>query len=193
MFVSRGPLQKTLHTIPIYRSSEQQQWCPRSLTLGPFFSAPLHPDHARHGSLIKGRFPALETCWSRESGLCDCFVIVYFTSETGLDETYMKPLVDNCSAAFSDRSRLKRSVTARFAETFSIRIFCNDVKSGGGGREHLLAFNTRNLLSAAFIVCSLDVSEKRPESSEDNTFDGDVSAPPCDGTRALMMSSGPHY
>lgn len=125
MFISQGPLHKTLHTIPIYRSSEQQQWRPRSLTLSPFLSArhrsvPLHSDRARYGCPIKGRFPALETCWSREPGLRDyCVsltppprcVIVYFTSEAGLDETRIKPLVDNCSAAFSNRSWLKSSVT----------------------------------------------------------------------------------
>lgn len=54
-----GPLHKTLHTISIYRSSEQQQWCPRWLTLS---SVPSSPPRAILTTLgtnvqLKGAFP----------------------------------------------------------------------------------------------------------------------------------------
>lgn len=101
MFISRGPLPKTLCTIPIYRSSEQQQWRLRWLHTVPsslHLSVPTHlaPVSRSCACPIKRCLLAPVTCWSRERGLCDSCVsltppppkgvLVCLTSETGLDE-----------------------------------------------------------------------------------------------------------
>lgn len=78
-------------------------------------------------------------------------------------------------------SSLLRSI---LTEMFSKNIFCHDV---------LLVFNTWNMLCDGCSVCCLDISEKWPESCEDDTFDSDVSAPPHDETASQIISSGLHF
>lgn len=115
MFISQGPLpHKTLYTIPIYRSSEQQQCRSHSLcqclSLSPFYCTSLSPSRSLVilGYLIIRQFLSLATYCSRVLGLpdyrvslespkvcmrvCVCDSVFDFKKGTGL---YSKSLGDN--------------------------------------------------------------------------------------------------
>lgn len=103
MFISQGPdPQKTLYTIPIYRSSEQQQCCSHRLALPSLVY------------LIIRQFLSLAAYCSRVLGLpdeipkvCVCVCVwLYLTSKGGAG-LYSKSLGDNWFAVCSGSSSVK--------------------------------------------------------------------------------------